>query len=180
MVCLVLGPMRLPRPLSVTTASAIPWQVTAWLHHSASPPYHLPSKYLCAPVLTPDSTLPLCSTKLQPSPPLPPPSCAHRYGLLNETQDKLDYVLALSPQDFMERRLQTLVFKQGLAKSIHHARVLIRQRHIRVGKQVRGGCGCGCGEGCVCVGGGVFGVVGVGEQVRVWLRCVWVSCSVGW
>lgn len=35
-----------------------------------------------------------------------------RYGLLNETQDKLDYVLALSPQDFLERRLQTLVFKQ--------------------------------------------------------------------
>ena len=28
------------------------------------------------------------------------------------------------------------VLKQGLAKSIHHARVLIRQRHIRVGKQV--------------------------------------------
>ena len=36
----------------------------------------------------------------------------------------------------MERRLQTKVFKQGLAKSIHHARVLIRQRHIRVGKQL--------------------------------------------
>ena len=36
----------------------------------------------------------------------------------------------------MERRLQTKVFKQGLAKSIHHARVLIKQRHIRVGKQV--------------------------------------------
>jgi small subunit ribosomal protein S9e len=60
----------------------------------------------------------------------------YKYGLLDETQDKLDYVLALSPQDFLERRLQTLVFKQGLAKSIHHARVLIRQRHIRVGKQV--------------------------------------------
>jgi small subunit ribosomal protein S9e len=28
------------------------------------------------------------------------------------------------------------VFKLGLAKSIHHARVLIKQRHIRVGKQV--------------------------------------------
>lgn len=26
--------------------------------------------------------------------------------------------------------------KLGLAKSIHHARILIRQRHIRVGKQV--------------------------------------------
>lgn len=36
----------------------------------------------------------------------------------------------------MERRLQTQVFKLGLAKSIHHARVLIRQRHIRVGKQI--------------------------------------------
>lgn len=60
----------------------------------------------------------------------------NRYGLLNESQDKLDYVLALTPQDFLERRLQTLVFKQGLAKSIHHARVLIRQRHVRVGKQV--------------------------------------------
>jgi small subunit ribosomal protein S9e len=31
----------------------------------------------------------------------------------------------------MARRLQTLVFKQNLAKSLHHARVLIRQRHIR-------------------------------------------------
>jgi len=28
------------------------------------------------------------------------------------------------------------VYKQSLAKSIHHARVLIRQRHIRVGKQL--------------------------------------------
>ncbi|KAH9262273.1 ribosomal protein S4 [Batrachochytrium salamandrivorans] len=35
-----------------------------------------------------------------------------------------------------ERRLQTKVFKSGLAKSVHHARVLIFQRHIRVGKQL--------------------------------------------
>jgi small subunit ribosomal protein S9e len=34
-------------------------------------------------------------------------------------------------EDFLERRLQTQVFKSGLAKSVHHARVLIRQRHIR-------------------------------------------------
>ena len=40
------------------------------------------------------------------------------------------------PMTFLERRLQTLVFKLGLAKSVHHARVLIRQRHIRVGKQI--------------------------------------------
>jgi len=43
---------------------------------------------------------------------------------------------ALKAEDFLERRLQTLVYKLGLAKSIHHARVLIRQRHIRVGKQI--------------------------------------------
>ena len=54
----------------------------------------------------------------------------------DETQDKLDYVLALDAETFLERRLQTLVFKLGLAKSVHHARVLIRQRHIRVGKQI--------------------------------------------
>ena len=29
------------------------------------------------------------------------------------------------------------MFKLGLAKSIHHARVLIKQRHIRVRKQVQ-------------------------------------------
>merc|ERR1711903_216442 len=47
-----------------------------------------------------------------------------------------DYVLSLTLENFMERRLQTLVFKRGLAKSIHHARVLIKQRHIRVGRQI--------------------------------------------
>ncbi|KAL0358069.1 UNVERIFIED_CONTAM: 40S ribosomal protein S9-2 [Sesamum calycinum] len=60
----------------------------------------------------------------------------NRYGLLDESQNKLDYVLALTVENFLERRLQTLVFKAGMAKSIHHARVLIRQRHIRVGRQV--------------------------------------------
>merc|ERR1712113_118347 len=60
----------------------------------------------------------------------------YRYGLLDETQNRLDYVLALTPETFLERRLQTQVWKLGLAKSIHHARVLIRQRHIRVGKQI--------------------------------------------
>lgn len=55
----------------------------------------------------------------------------HRYGILDEDKTQLDYVLGLKLSDFMERRLQTLVFKLRLAKSIHHARVLIRQRHIR-------------------------------------------------
>ncbi|KAI5806882.1 hypothetical protein EDC01DRAFT_3051 [Geopyxis carbonaria] len=59
-----------------------------------------------------------------------------RVGVLDDTRMKLDYVLALRVDDFLERRLQTQVYKLGLAKSIHHARVLIRQRHIRVGKQI--------------------------------------------
>lgn len=54
-----------------------------------------------------------------------------RIGVLDETRMRLDYCLALKVEDFLERRLQTQVFKSGLAKSIHHARVLIRQRHIR-------------------------------------------------
>lgn len=59
-----------------------------------------------------------------------------RVGVLDKSKAKLDYVLGLKIEDFLERRLQTQVFKLGLAKSIHHARVLIRQRHIRVGKQM--------------------------------------------
>jgi len=59
-----------------------------------------------------------------------------RIGVLDEEKMKLDYVLGLRIEDFLERRLQTQVFKSGLAKSIHHARVLIRQRHIRVRRQV--------------------------------------------
>merc|ERR1711970_745632 len=57
-------------------------------------------------------------------------------GVLEEDKMKLDYVLGLKIEDFLGRRLQTQVFKLGLAKSIHHARALIRQRHIRVRKQV--------------------------------------------
>merc|ERR1711890_142162 len=59
-----------------------------------------------------------------------------RTGVLDETKMKLDFVLGLKVDDFLERRLQTQVFKLGLAKSIHHARVLIKQRHIGVRKQV--------------------------------------------
>merc|ERR1711973_886049 len=59
-----------------------------------------------------------------------------RIGVLDEGRMKLDYVLGLKVEDFLERRLQTQAFKLGLSKSIHHARVLICQRHIRVRKQI--------------------------------------------
>lgn len=63
-----------------------------------------------------------------------------RVGVLDESRMKLDYVLALKVEDFLERRLQTCVYKLGLAKSIHHARVLIRQRHIRYVQQLQIDC----------------------------------------
>ena len=59
-----------------------------------------------------------------------------KLGLLNRNEKKLDYVLGLTTNQFMERRLQTCVCQGKHAKSLHHARVLIRQRHIAVGKQL--------------------------------------------
>lgn len=54
-----------------------------------------------------------------------------RYGLLGEDENKLDYVLGLTLHKFMERRLQTVLARKNIGKSIHHARVLIRQKHIK-------------------------------------------------
>ena len=59
-----------------------------------------------------------------------------RYGVLAEDEKTLDDVLRLTTQRFLERRLQTRVYKMNYAKSVHHARALIYQRHIRVGKQL--------------------------------------------
>eukprot|EP01120_Amphizonella_sp_Union-15-10_P012059 TRINITY_DN52_c0_g1_i1.p1 TRINITY_DN52_c0_g1~~TRINITY_DN52_c0_g1_i1.p1 ORF type:complete len:195 (+),score=33.45 TRINITY_DN52_c0_g1_i1:98-682(+) len=60
----------------------------------------------------------------------------HRYGILDEEKTQLDYVLGVTIQNFLERRLQTQVYKSSVAKTIHHARVLVKQGHIRVGKQI--------------------------------------------
>ena len=59
-----------------------------------------------------------------------------KYGILNESENTLNHVLSLKVQDFLERRLQTIVFKQGLARSIHHARILILHRHIAVNQNL--------------------------------------------
>lgn len=57
-----------------------------------------------------------------------------RLGILPETA-VLDDVLDLTIEDILERRLQTIVFRKGLAKTIHHARQLITHGHISIGKQ---------------------------------------------
>nr|ACF24579.1 40S ribosomal protein S9 [Gymnochlora stellata] len=60
-----------------------------------------------------------------------------KMGLLDEKEQTLDYVLGLTIEKFLSRRLQTCVFTTlKLAKSIHHSRCLIRQRHIRVGRNL--------------------------------------------
>jgi small subunit ribosomal protein S9e len=61
----------------------------------------------------------------------------HRYGLLSIEELKLDYVLGLTLNKFLDKRLQTRIYQEGFqAKSIHQARVLIHQRHIKVGKNL--------------------------------------------
>ncbi|GCA62046.1 ribosomal protein S4/S9, eukaryotic/archaeal [Kipferlia bialata] len=60
----------------------------------------------------------------------------HRSGILADEKDRLDYVLTLTVEDLLNRRLQSVILAKGMASSVHHARVLIRQGHIRVGGQV--------------------------------------------
>ena len=60
-----------------------------------------------------------------------------KYGLLNpETENKLDYVLAITVKKLLNRRLQTIVYKTQELKSNHQARMYIRQRHFTVNKQL--------------------------------------------
>jgi len=58
----------------------------------------------------------------------------HKLGILPETAG-LDDVLDLSIEDILERRLQTLTFRKGLAKSIYQARQLITHGHIAIGER---------------------------------------------
>ena len=56
-----------------------------------------------------------------------------RLGVLGKDQRKLDYVLGLTLKQFLDRRLQTIVFsKSKYASSIHEARTLIFQKKIGI------------------------------------------------
>ncbi|TXT53707.1 MAG: 30S ribosomal protein S4 [Candidatus Thorarchaeota archaeon] len=52
-----------------------------------------------------------------------------REGILSD-EPTLDSVLDLTLEDVLERRLQTLVLRKGLACSPHHARQLVTHGHI--------------------------------------------------
>jgi small subunit ribosomal protein S4 len=56
----------------------------------------------------------------------------HRLGLLPE-RGNLDDILSLNIQDLMERRLQTVLFRRGMAKSFFQSRQLISHGHIAIG-----------------------------------------------
>ncbi|MCS7121514.1 MAG: 30S ribosomal protein S4 [Archaeoglobaceae archaeon] len=56
----------------------------------------------------------------------------NKVGVLHENAT-LDDILNLRVEDFLERRLQTLVHRLGLAKTIKEARQLITHGHIAVG-----------------------------------------------
>ena len=55
----------------------------------------------------------------------------HRLGILPK-EAGLDDVLDLHIEDILERRLQTLVFRKGLAKSPHQARQLVTHGHVAI------------------------------------------------
>jgi small subunit ribosomal protein S4 len=57
-----------------------------------------------------------------------------KMGMLDETA-VLDNVLDLSIEDLLERRLQTTVFRKGLARTIFQARQLITHGHITIGNR---------------------------------------------
>ncbi len=57
-----------------------------------------------------------------------------KLGILEETA-VLDNVLDLTKEDILERRLQTIVFRKGLSKTIHQARQLITHGHVAVGNK---------------------------------------------
>jgi len=55
-----------------------------------------------------------------------------RLGILSEDAT-LDDVLDLNVTNLLERRLQTVVARTGMAKSMHHARQLISHGHVSIG-----------------------------------------------
>jgi small subunit ribosomal protein S4 len=61
----------------------------------------------------------------------------HKMGLVQET-GMLDDILTLSIEDLMERRLQTFIFRKGMAKSLWQARQFITHGHISIkGNEVK-------------------------------------------
>lgn len=60
-----------------------------------------------------------------------------RLGLLKKNAT-LDDILALSVNDLLERRLQSIVFRKGFAKTIRQARQMITHGHVEInGRRIK-------------------------------------------
>ncbi|RLE94970.1 MAG: 30S ribosomal protein S4 [Thermoprotei archaeon] len=57
----------------------------------------------------------------------------YKMGLLPSPEATLDDVLNLTVENILDRRLQTIVYNKGLAKTIYQARQLIVHGHIVIG-----------------------------------------------
>ncbi len=57
-----------------------------------------------------------------------------KQGILQETA-VLDNVLDLSIEDLLERRLQTVIFRKGLTRTIFQSRQLITHGHVTIGER---------------------------------------------
>lgn len=56
----------------------------------------------------------------------------YNMGIIDKIDIDVNDILALSVEAILERRLQTIVWKKGLAKSVYHARQLIVHGHIAI------------------------------------------------
>jgi small subunit ribosomal protein S4 len=57
-----------------------------------------------------------------------------KLGVLQETA-VLDNVLDLAIEDILERRLQTIVFRKGLTRTIYQSRQLVTHGHVTIGNR---------------------------------------------
>ena len=58
-----------------------------------------------------------------------------KLGFVTKKDATLDDVLALTLKDVLNRRLQTIVFRKGAAKTMRHARQMITHGHVYVGER---------------------------------------------
>lgn len=56
----------------------------------------------------------------------------YRLGLINTATAEINDILNITVESILERRLQTMVWKKGLAKTIHQARQIIIHGHVAI------------------------------------------------
>lgn len=55
----------------------------------------------------------------------------YKYKLLDSTQRGVEYILTISLENLLKRRIQYLIYEKKISYSIHQARLMILHKHIR-------------------------------------------------